>query len=64
MKTALITGVSGQDGSFLAKLLLSKGYRVFGTTRDHNKINFRNLEVLEVKSNIKYLLVRSTSKSG
>ena len=34
MKTALICGVSGQDGAYLAKLLLEKGYRVFGTSRD------------------------------
>jgi GDPmannose 4,6-dehydratase len=33
MKTALITGVTGQDGSYLAELLLDKGYRVFGLTR-------------------------------
>src|ERR1051325_7027700 len=34
MKTALITGITGQDGSYLAELLLAKGYRVVGTTRD------------------------------
>lgn len=34
MPTALITGVSGQDGSYLAELLVGKGYRVVGTTRD------------------------------
>jgi len=34
MPTALITGVSGQDGSYLAELLVEKGYRVIGTTRD------------------------------
>ena len=34
MPTALITGVSGQDGSYLAELLLGRGYRVIGTTRD------------------------------
>jgi GDPmannose 4,6-dehydratase len=34
MPTALITGVSGQDGSYLAELLIAKGYRVAGTTRD------------------------------
>jgi len=33
MKTALITGITGQDGSYLAELLLSKGYKVFGLTR-------------------------------
>ena len=37
MKTALITGVTGQDGSYLAELLLAKGYRVIGTTRDVRK---------------------------
>ncbi len=34
MNTALITGITGQDGSYLAELLLSKGYKVIGTTRD------------------------------
>ena len=34
MSTALITGVNGQDGSYLAELLLAKGYRVVGTTPD------------------------------
>ncbi len=33
MKTALITGISGQDGSYLAEFLLSKGYRVVGLIR-------------------------------
>ena len=33
MKRALITGITGQDGSFLAELLLEKGYRVFGLAR-------------------------------
>lgn len=37
MKTALITGVTGQDGSYMAELLLAKGYRVIGTTRDCEK---------------------------
>jgi len=34
MVTALITGVTGQDGSYMAELLLSKGYRVVGVVRD------------------------------
>ena len=34
MKTALITGVTGQDGSYLAELLIAKGYRVVGAVRD------------------------------
>ena len=33
MKIALITGITGQDGSYLAELLLSKGYAVYGTAR-------------------------------
>lgn len=33
MKKALITGITGQDGSFLAELLLDKGYKVFGMVR-------------------------------
>src|SRR5580704_14377664 len=43
-KRALIFGISGQDGSYLAKLLLGKGYEVHGTSRDHELTYFRNLE--------------------
>jgi GDPmannose 4,6-dehydratase len=39
MKTALITGVNGQDGSYLAEFLLRQGYRVVGTTPSHNADN-------------------------
>jgi GDPmannose 4,6-dehydratase len=38
MLTALITGVTGQDGSYMAELLLSKGYRVIGAVRDGQKV--------------------------
>ncbi|MGA9756675.1 MAG: GDP-mannose 4,6-dehydratase, partial [Desulfobaccales bacterium] len=34
MKTALICGISGQDGAYLAQLLLAKGYHVVGSSRD------------------------------
>ena len=37
MKTALITGISGQDGSYLAELLISLGYHVIGLSRDIKK---------------------------
>jgi GDPmannose 4,6-dehydratase len=40
MKTALITGITGQDGSYLADLLLEKGYRVIGMVRRTSTINF------------------------
>jgi len=44
MKTALITGVSGQDGSYLAELLLSKGYEVHGLIRRSSSFNTHRLE--------------------
>jgi GDPmannose 4,6-dehydratase len=43
MKKALICGVSGQDGAFLAKLLLDKGYKVYGASRDAQINSFGNL---------------------
>jgi len=43
LKTALITGVTGQDGSYLAELLLDKGYRVVGLVRRLSTPNFTNL---------------------
>jgi len=46
MKTALITGVTGQDGSYLAELLLSKGYEVFGMKRRTSVINTTNVDHL------------------
>ena len=52
MKTALISGVSGQDGAYLAKLLLGKGYRVCGTSRDARMSTFRNLERLGIRDQV------------
>ena len=52
MKTALICGVSGQDGAYLAKLLLEKGYRVIGTSRDAQMANFINLERLQIADHV------------
>ena len=48
MKTALICGVSGQDGSYLAKFLGEKGYRVVGTSRDAQVSTFANLHRLGI----------------
>jgi GDPmannose 4,6-dehydratase len=48
MKTALICGVSGQDGAYLAKFLLEKGYRVIGTSRDASVSTFSNLARLSI----------------
>jgi GDPmannose 4,6-dehydratase len=52
MKKALIFGVSGQDGAYLAKLLLSKGYTVYGTSRDAQVSTFRNLEYLGIREQV------------
>ena len=51
-KTALICGVTGQDGAYLAQLLLSKGYKVIGTSRDAEASTFSNLNKLGIKSQI------------
>lgn len=51
-KRALICGISGQDGSYLAQLLLGKGYEVIGTSRDAERSDFANLERLGVRSEV------------
>ena len=49
---ALICGVSGQDGTYLADLLLKKGYEVYGASRDAQSCSFANLERLGIKQQI------------
>ena len=49
MKKALITGITGQDGSYLAELLLSKGYRVYGLTRRTSTVNNERIEHIKDK---------------
>ena len=46
MKVAVITGVTGQDGAYLAELLLGKGYKVYGTYRRTSSVNFWRIEEL------------------
>ncbi|MEN9564023.1 MAG: GDP-D-mannose dehydratase, NAD(P)-binding [Chloroflexota bacterium] len=46
MPTALITGITGQDGSYLAELLLSKGYQVVGMVRRSSTVNFERINHL------------------
>ena len=46
MKTAIITGITGQDGAYLAELLLGKGYVVYGTYRRTSSVNFWRIEEL------------------
>jgi len=52
MKTALICGVSGQDGSLLAKFLLERQYRVVGTSRDAQVVSLENLNRLKIGGKI------------
>ncbi|MBD0379778.1 GDP-mannose 4,6-dehydratase [Paenibacillus sedimenti] len=49
MKTALITGVTGQDGSYLAEFLLEKGYKVYGLRRRTSTPNYENVEHIKDK---------------
>lgn len=49
MKKALITGITGQDGSYLAELLLEKGYEVFGIVRRKSVVDYGNVEHLKDK---------------
>ena len=54
MKTALICGISGQDGGYLAQLLLEKGYVVHGASRDAQAASFSNLARLGIKDKVKF----------
>lgn len=57
MKNVLITGITGQDGAYLAKFLLNKGYKVFGTFRRLSTPNFWRLQYLEIFEKIELLPV-------
>jgi GDPmannose 4,6-dehydratase len=48
MKKAIVTGITGQDGAYLAEFLLSKGYQVFGTYRRTSSVNFWRLDELGI----------------
>lgn len=48
MKKAIVTGISGQDGAYLAELLLGKGYEVYGTFRRTSSVNFWRIEELGI----------------
>ena len=52
MTTALITGITGQDGAYLAELLLKKGYRVVGAFRRASTVNAARLEALGIASDV------------
>ncbi|MEY2922656.1 MAG: GDP-mannose 4,6-dehydratase [Bacteroidota bacterium] len=62
MKTALITGINGQDGSYLAELLLEKGYFVHGIIRRSSTFNTERIEHLYIESLIKDLHLKQQIK--
>ena len=57
VKKALITGITGQDGAYLAELLLEKGYEVTGTYRRTSSVNFWRIDELGIQSHPKLKLV-------
>jgi len=56
-KKAIVTGITGQDGAYLAELLLEKGYEVFGTFRRTSSVNFWRIEELGIHTNPNLKLV-------
>lgn len=56
-KVAIVTGITGQDGAYLAELLLEKGYTVYGTYRRTSSVNFWRIEELGIKNNASLHLV-------
>jgi GDPmannose 4,6-dehydratase len=60
VKRALICGVSGQDGAYLAQFLLARGYVVWGTSRDAQVANFSNLKVLGIYEQVRQLSMAQT----
>jgi GDPmannose 4,6-dehydratase len=57
MKKAIITGITGQDAACLAKLLLSKGYKVYGTYRKNTSVGFWRIKELEVENHANLELI-------
>jgi len=60
LKKALICGISGQDGAYLAKFLLMKGYEVFGGSRDATTNNFGNLKRLNIFNQVQLVSINLT----
>ncbi len=62
MKSAIITGITGQDGSYLAELLLEKGYRVYGLKRRTSDLHFGNSDHL--RNEIEFMYADMTDESS
>jgi GDPmannose 4,6-dehydratase len=58
-RTALVCGVGGQDGAYLAEFLLSKGYEVIGTSRDANMVNRDGLRILGIDGRVRIVSMAS-----
>jgi GDPmannose 4,6-dehydratase len=56
-RIAIVTGITGQDGAYLARLLLSKGYKVIGTYRRTSSVNFWRIEFVGIESHPNFELV-------
>ena len=56
-KSAIVTGITGQDGAYLAQLLLEKGYKVYGTYRRTSSVNFWRIDELGIQQHPKLHLV-------
>ncbi len=63
-KTALITGILGQDGPYLAKLLLEKGYKVYGLMRRYSSPHYENLNFLGIMDKINFVEGDLTDESS
>ena len=61
MKHALITGITGQDGSYLAELLLEKGYEVYGIWRRKANVDYGNIAHLRDRLHLIYADMKSTT---
>lgn len=57
MKTAIVTGITGQDGAYLAELLLTKGYTVYGTFRRTSSVNFWRIQEVGIQDDPRLFLV-------
>ena len=64
VRKALITGITGQDGAYLARFLIEKGYKVFGTFRRTSTPNFWRLNYLNVAEKIELIPMDLTDLSS
>ncbi len=64
MKKALVTGITGQDGAYLANLLLSKGYKVYGAYRRTSTPNFWRLQELDILDEVELICLELSDQSS